>query len=147
MSTWIFPTAVDKNKPYRYEVDRAFDTLKTLYWGQSRLKSIAVGDIVYIYASSPMQTICWRCTVDAVNVAPENVDIDDSEFAHGKAEPDNAYVKLTATQKFNAAERFKLSYAELQKHGLKSRMQSPFRPAAQVSAYINSIDSQVTDND
>lgn len=141
MSTWIFPTTVDKNKPYRYEVDRAFDTLTTLYWGQSRLKSIAAGDTVYIYASSPVQTICWRCRVDAVNVAPQNVDIDDSEFEHGKAEPDDAYVKLTALRKFTAAERFKLSYAEMQRHGLKSRMQSPFRPSAQILAYINSIDT------
>lgn len=141
MSTWIFPTTVDKNKPYRYELDRAFDTLKTLYWGQSRLKSIAVGDTVYIYASYPVQTLCWRCTVDAVNVEPQNVDIDDSEFEHGCAPPDDAYVKLTATRKFSGTERFKLSYAEMQEHGLKSRMQAPFRPNAQLLAYINSIDS------
>lgn len=139
MATWIFPTTVDKNKPYYYEVDRAFDTLKTLFWGQSRLKSIAVGDAVYIYASSPVQTLCWRCTVLAVNVAPQNVDINDSEFEHGYAEPDAAYVKLTATRKFNANERFKLSYTEMCNHGLKSRMQSPFRVNEQLLAYINSI--------
>ena len=139
MATWIFPTTVDRNKTYYYEVDRAFDTLKTLFWGQSRLKSIAVGDTVYIYASSPVQTICWRCNVLDVNVAPQNVDINDSEFEHGYAEPDVAYVKLTSTRKFNANERFKLSYAEMCKHGLKSRMQSPFRVNEQLLAYINSI--------
>ena len=146
MSAWIFPTTVDKNKPYHYEVDRAFDTLNTLFWGQSRLKSIDVGDTVYIYASPPVQTIYWRCTVLDVNVAPQNVDIDDSEFEHGYS-PDVAYVKLTATRKFNATERFKLSYAEMCKHGLKSKMQSPFRPQGELLEYINSIESSVIYDD
>ena len=146
MSAWIFPTTVDKNKPYHYEVDRAFDTLNTLFWGQSRLKSIDIGDTVYIYASSPVQTICWRCIVLDVNVAPQNVDIDDSEFEHGYS-PDVAYVKLTATRKFNATERFKLSYAEMCKHGLKSKMQSPFRPQGELLEYINSIESSVIYDD
>ena len=146
MSVWIFPTTVDKNKPYHYELDRAFDTLKTLFWGQSRLKSIAVEDTVYIYASFPVQALCWRCTVLEVNVAPQNVGIDDSEFEHGYS-PDVAYVKLTATRKFNATERFKLSYAEMCKHGLKSRMQSPFKANAQLLEYINSVESLVNHNE
>ena len=146
MSAWIFPVCVNKKRPYWYEVDRAFETLRTLPWGQGRLKSIAVGDTVYIYATSPAQMIYWRCRVDAVNIPPQNMDIDDSEFEHGYAEPDDFFVKLTAVEKFNAAAREKLSYAELCAHGLKSKIQSPFRVNAEVLAYINSIEASVNND-
>ena len=145
MSAWIFPVCVNKSRSYWYEVDRAFDTLETLFWGQGRLKSIAVGDTVYIYASFPAQMIYWRCRVDAVNIPPQGTEND--EFEHGYAEPDDFYVKLTAAKKFDAIARDKLSYAKLCAHGLRSRIQSPFRLNAEVLAYINSIEASVNNND
>ena len=144
MSAWIFPVCVNKKRPYWYEVDRAFETLRTLPWGQARLKSIAVGDTVYIYATSPAQMIYWRCRVDAVNIPPQGTEND--EFEHGYSEPDDFYVRLTATKKFSAAAREKLSYVELRTHGLKSKIQSKHRLNAEVLAYINSIEASVNND-
>ena len=144
MSTWILPACVDENKPYYYEVDRAFDTLKTIFWAQNRsMKSIAVGDIAYIYESSPVRVIAWKCRVVAVNVPyDETKSIDESEFEHGDGGIAEAYVKLTAICKYDDEGRQKLSYAAMRDNGLKSRMQGPFRPNEQLLAYINSVEPE-----
>lgn len=154
MATWIFPTTVNKNKPYYYEVDRALETLKTIFWGQSRpIKNIAVGDIVYIYESSPVQAIGWKCRVLAVNVPYEETsDIDDRKFEHNykpERDRDVHYMKVTALAKYDGDSRAKLSFDKLKENGLNPNLQSirpSVRPNAQLLSYINSVPSVVYDD-
>ena len=148
MSVGILPCCVDEKKLYYYEVDRAFETLKTIFWAQSKpITNIEVGDIVYIYESFPVQAIGWKCRVLAVKVPPQNVDIDESEFEHGDGGIDDLYIKITALAKYVGDSRSKLSYAELCANGLKSKMQGPFRPKGQLLIYINSIKPSVKYDD
>ena len=140
MSAWILPCCVNEKKEYYYEVDRAFETLKTIFWAQSRpITNIEVDDTVYIYKSSPVQAIGWKCKVLAVKVPPQNVNIDDSEFEHGNGGVDNFYIKITAICKYVGEGRCKLSYDELCKNGLTTKMQGPLRAKGQLLTYINSI--------
>ena len=148
MSTWLLPACVNEKKDYYYEVDRSLDTLKTIFWGQSNpIKNIAVGDIVYIYESSPVQAIGWKCKVIAVKVSPQNVDIDESDFEHGDGGISDSYIKITALAKYDGGARRNLSYAKLRKNGLTTRMQGPLRANAQLLQYINSIKPSVVYDD
>lgn len=138
MSTWIFPVNANQKAGYYFDVDRAFEELTTIFWGQNT--AVDVGDIVYLYKSAPVQTIVWKCKVLAVNVDPRGVDIDDSAFEYGKrAIVPNLYVKITALCKYYGEARDKLSYAELRKNGLNTTMQGALKVNPQLLAYINSV--------
>ena len=149
MSVWILPTCVNEKSDYYYEIDRALETLKTIFWGQSRpITNIEVGDIVYIYESSPVQAIGWKCKVLAVKVNYQEIkSIDDSEFEHGDGGISDYYIKFTALAKYDGDSRNALSYAKLRENGLKSKMQGPFRPKGQSLIYINSIKPSVVYDD
>lgn len=147
MSAWLLPACVDAEKDYHYEIDRSLETLKTIFWGQSRpLTNIEVGDVVYIYESKPVQAIGWKCKVLAVRVPPQKVDIDESEFEHGDGGTSDFYIKITALAKYDGDARRKLSRAELEEHGL-TQMRSPHRANAQLLKYINSIAPSVVYDD
>lgn len=140
MSTWILPVNADQHAGYYFDVDGAFETLKTIFWGQSNaITNIAVGDIVYLYKSAPVQAIVWKCKVLAVNVAPQDVDIDDSAFEYGKKGNPDVFIKITALCKYYGEARDKLSYAELRKNGLNTTMQGALKVNPQLLTYINSV--------
>ena len=144
MSAWILPCCVNDKKEYYYEVDRAFEKLKTIFWAQSKpITNIEVGDIVYIYESSPVQAIGWKCRVLAVKVPPQNVNIDDSEFEHGDGGVDGSYIKITALGNdlgyYDEESRKKLSLNELRNNGLKSNLQGAERVKPQLLKYISSF--------
>lgn len=149
MSTWILPACVNERSDYYYEVDRAFETLKTIFWAQSRpIINIEVGDIVYIYESSPIQAIGWKCKVIAVKATYQDTkSIDESEFEHGDGGISDFYIKITALAKYDGDARDKLSYNFLRENGLTTRMQGPLRAKGQLLIYINSIKPSVNYND
>lgn len=152
MSAWILRICVDETKPYWYEVDKAFEKLGTIPQGQNiHIKKIAVGDIVYIYENTPVKSIGWKCKVVAVNIAPQDVDIDDSEFAHGYDEGDDSYIKITAIGKYDDEARKKLSLDKLRENGLTQErssfnLNSP-RVNPKLLDYINSVEPSVVYND
>ena len=152
MSAWILPACVNDKKDYYYEVDRSLETLKTIFWAQSRpITNIEVGDIVYIYEGVPIQAIGWKCKVLAVKVLPQNVDIDESEFEHGETEREGYYIKVVALAKYEGKEREALSLDKLRENGL-TQVRSPFnlnspRVNPQLLDYINSVKPSVIYDD
>ena len=144
MSAWILRICVDETKPYWYEIDRAFEKLGTIPQAQNiHIKNIAVGDIVYVYETYPIQKIGWKCEVVAIKIAPQDVDIDDSEFAHGYDEGDDSYIKITAIGKYDEEARKKLSLDKLRENGLTQErssfnLNSP-RVNPQLLRYIDSV--------
>ena len=158
MSAWIWSITVNpyKKGDYYYELDRALEEIPshTIYQGQSRIRSIEVGDIVYFYESSPVQAIAWKCRVLAVKVPYEKTaDIDERKFEHNynpERDRDVYYMKVTALAKYDGESRVKLSLSELHKNGLNPNLtsiRSPFRPQGELLKYINSITPSVKYND
>ena len=149
MSTWLLPACVNDKKDYYYEVDRSLETLKTIFWAQSRpIINIEVGDIVYIYESAPVQAIGWKCKVIAVKATYQDTkSIDESEFEHGDGGISDFYIKITALARYDGDARHKLSYANLCENGLTTRMQGPLRVKGQLFIYINSVKPSVIYDD
>lgn len=140
MDTWIFPINADPSANYYYNLDGALETFTKIFWGQSKpITNIEIGDIVYIYKSAPIQAVVWKCKVLKVNVALQDVDINDSAFEHGNRKAPDFCIKITALCKYYGEARDKLSYAELRKNGLNTTMQGPLRVNPQLLAYINSV--------
>lgn len=133
---WIIPC---NNKTYR--VDEAFRLLPQVEWHQSeRHKNIETGDTAYIYESTPIKSICWKCKV--VDSHRADSQIDDSRFfvppyPSGTQFPGPFFV-LEPEYEYIVGNR--LSYETLKQHGLKSRLMGPQRVSNELSQYIHSLD-------
>lgn len=145
MASWIFSVIVDEKAKYYYELDRALKEMPshTIYQSQSRIRSIEVGDIVYLYECAPEKAIGWKCRVLAVNVPYcKTSDIDESEFEHGETERDGYYMKVTALGRYKKEDRKALSLEKLKENGLNPNLKSirpAVRPNAQLLKYIDSV--------
>ena len=93
--TWIVPC----NLKY-YDVEGAFQTLKTVDWKQQVAK-VQKNDTVLIYISSPVRAILYNCTVVKTNKKEST--IDDSTFViKGDIYKDyGCYMEPFAVKKYN----------------------------------------------
>ena len=138
MTEWILPS-----NPSYYKTDEAFQDLGKLEWFQSRpITNMAVHDIVYMYISSPVKEIHWKCKVNAVKRMKSQLPYDDSYYLVDNDDAsDNdvgPFIELEVIHEYRLGK--KLSYAELKRHGLKSQLQGPSRVNLELSDYLHEID-------
>lgn len=137
--TWILPA-----NPNDYEVDEAFRRLWVIEWAQTRaLKNIKLNDIAYIYESSPVKAIRWKCRV--VRVKVENSEIDDRRFSHTDENYTGPFIWLEGLREYDVGKKF--SYETLRENGLKSTVRSPMRAAGQLLDYLEAVDEMVDRNE
>ena len=74
MSSWIFPS-----NPKMYDTLGAFRNLPFVYWTQ-RIKSIEIGDIVYIYLGSPISRIVYKSEVVDKDIPFSGEVLNDKEY-------------------------------------------------------------------
>ena len=136
MAEWLIPC---NGRDYDYNA--ALRSLKTIEWHQSRpLTNVGIDDKIYIYASSPVQSIVWRCLV--TDTHRQVSQIDDCQFfippkPAGTYFP-GPFIEITAEVEFTVG--YHLSYKELKAHGLKSRIQGPLRLTDSVAQYVHQIE-------
>ncbi|MGL5756584.1 MAG: HNH endonuclease [Paraclostridium sp.] len=129
-SEWIISC-----NPSDYDVVGAFNKLEKLEWKQST--NINIGDVVYIYVSSPVQEIKYKCTVRKVNLKSSER-IDDSEFVldDSKYKDYGRYMELELINKYLDKQ---YNFRALKQHGLKS-VQGPSRVTQELLDYIKSME-------
>lgn len=111
MQDWIVPC----NTKY-YNVEEAFKNLPRLDWKQSSDK-YEIGDDVYIYISAPISAVRYKCRVTRINL--KTVEIDDSCYIIDSTN----YRNQKRYMELELLERLDISYSELQRRGLKGRIQ------------------------
>jgi 5-methylcytosine-specific restriction protein A len=70
---WLIPANVTL-----YNLRSYFADYDSIDWGQGNAK-YAVGDIVYIYCTKPLQKIKYKCKVTKLNLKSSEI-IDDKEY-------------------------------------------------------------------
>lgn len=136
MTEWILPCS-----GMSYDINTALRELKTIEWYQSKpMTNVSVGDVMYIYASTPVQSICWKCNVtDSHRMISQ---INDSKYYIPQVPEDThfdgPFIVIEAECEFTVGDH--LSYAELKKHGMKSRIQGPLRLNPEVFQYVHQIE-------
>ena len=118
MEEWITPC----NLKY-YDVIGAFKKLQCLDWKQS-VKSICVGDIVYIYIGTPVKAIKYKCLANKINL--DHIEIDDSEFVLN-GDPYENYGTHMELQLIEEYDDYQYSLSKLRANGLKGNIQGPRR--------------------
>ncbi len=125
MMKWIIPCNINK-----YNVVEAFKELKQIDWRQNIRAS--VGDTVFIYVSSPIKAILFKCSIVKTDITTAT--INDSKFViDGEVlAKHDKYMRLELDEQY--AESL-LPFEELQKHGLKS-VQGPVKIAEELDGFI-----------
>ena len=140
MTEWIV-----SSNPKVFRVDDAFRTEKTVDWFQTKsIKNLQVEDIVYIYVSSPIQELHWKCIVRDIM---KPIGADDSAYYVGEAPSANIgpCAELEAIYEYTCPEL--VSYSVLKQHGLKSKMMGPCKVNSELSEYLSTVNDIETNTD
>src|SRR5690554_2266006 len=102
------------SNPDYFDIVGAFQKFKEINFKQST--NIQVGDIVYIYVSSPFKEIKYKCIASKVDMEEREIDtsifhIDDSNY-----KDTGRYMSLILMEEYNDV----LLYDDLKDNGLKS---------------------------
>lgn len=123
----------------KYDHESAFRKWQFIDWKQGKY-SYEVGDIVYIYATSPYKTIRYKTIVTEINKTSENI-VDDSIFwtdkENYKEALDGKYMRLDLIKRYDNRD---LDLDRLKKNGLKGAPQGAQRLKKQLKEYIENID-------
>ena len=135
MTEWIQPS-----NPSQFRTDNALRDMGAIEWHQTRsLKNLQIGDIVYVYISSPVREIHWKLQVTDVNRM--NSLIDDSAYYNYDISGVSFYgpfAELKVISEFTLPDL--VSFQHLKQNGLKNRLMGPCRVNAQLSAYLASVE-------
>ena len=130
MTTWIFPAQPPCRGGYDFEHDFKNDGF--VLWGKTpQMKSIESGDCIYIYLSSPVKEIRYKCIVEDADVTEEG--------EKGQRDEDNKYLSLYPLIRYSSNNH--LAYHDLKAHGLKSRVESAQRLSEEVTTYIHEVEA------
>lgn len=80
MTNWIVPANGDD-----YDFERYFDKHDIIYQRQGILKSVALGDTIYIYLSGSIKAVCYRCRALAIEIPRAEIPDDSEYFRNPKA--------------------------------------------------------------
>lgn len=109
---WLFPY-----NPQKYDLEGCLEKYGRVFW--TLHVSLKSGDVVYIYCSSPVQSITYKMLVEDTDVPYDRVD-DDREFylerLSAKEKSELRYCKLTVLNKYS---EHQLDLPQLRVHGLK----------------------------
>lgn len=141
MTYWIFSW-----KKAIFDLHACLKDYGYLEWRQHRTPN--VGDIVFIYAATPIKQIMFMAKVTAINI-PYAKTINKNHLTQNygyKLKPTDYYfrMEIISTSDLNNKE---LSYSRLCDNGLKSTLQSPTPISGQLLSHILDNFDVVFDND
>lgn len=130
MTQWIIPA-----NPNRYRLEDVLRELPHVDWRQHN--NVRVGDIVYIYCSSPISQIKYKMRVTSINITPEESTAD-REYWANPSEFDtsllhNKFFRMVLLDK-NTTQYLKLD--ELLLNGLKAAPQGGLKVKGPLLGYI-----------
>ena len=117
----------------------------TIDWNNPSNRQFNVGDIVYLYSSSPEQTIRYKAQVIKTEV-PKEEEIDDSLYKKKRSDSESKHV--FRLKKISIISDPKLDYERLKKHGLNCSIRTPINAKGELLEYIKSVlEKEYSDND
>ena len=117
----------------------------TIDWNNVSNCKFSVGDIVYLYSSSPEQAIRYKVQVIKTEV-PLEEEFADSSYSLRTSESESKHVYRI--KKISSINEPKLNYECLKEHGLNCSIRTPIKVQGELLEYINSVlENDYTDND
>ncbi|MFK7100961.1 HNH endonuclease [Flavobacterium oreochromis] len=139
MKEWIISA-----NPNKYNHSASFNDYSFIDWRQGKNK-FEVNDIIYIYCTSPISAIQFKCVVEKTNMIHSEIR-DDKEYWINELEYTKSlngyFMRLRLINKISST---KLPLNILKLYGLKAAPQGPIKVQAQLSRYLNEIFEVVYD--
>lgn len=129
------------SNPRLYDAQSAFDALPEIDWSETDA-GIVVGDLVYLYGSSPISAITHQCLVVATGVAAADLVPDEAFWVDAEAlaaRQRRSWMRLRLLHTFDEQERSRLSLEALKKTGLASAPQSRMRVPLELSNLLSEV--------
>ena len=134
-TTWVLPVREENVKKY---VINSFSEIGSIAWYNDRYK-FEVGDIVYLYVSSPIKAVKFKCRVTDTNYyLPEDDDknksrVRDSFFTEGP------FVEFTELFEFESDRQ--TSYKALKAVGVTTQFQGGVKIDGVVADYLEKVEN------
>lgn len=129
---WLVPA-----NPDVYDVEEAFNYYDTLDWRRSA--NYVTGDILFIYESGNIQKIRHKVRVVKGLLKKNEIEHDDSFWKNKNEQTKSKEYNYSRIKLINRVDTNELSFAELGKHGLKSKLQGPIKLIGNLKDYIMSF--------
>ena len=140
MTEWII-----SSNPKVFRTDDALRDLGKIEWHQTNnIKNLQIGDIVYIYISSPIREIHWKCKVNDVNRMYSL--IDDTKYYQYDVSGQvfhGPFAEIEVVAEYTMPEL--LSYENLKKNGLNNKLMGPCKVKSALASYIADVDKLEND--
>ena len=115
-----------------FNVEKAFEENSMLEWGQ--IANYEVGDIVYIYVTSPKSQIEYKCKVVEINIPYLSKIVEDKKYyLENENEPADKYVRLELIKKFTTP----LTHDFLKSNGVNATFQGPTKVKGKLLELLN----------
>lgn len=121
-----------------FKLHEFFNKYDTIDWNNKRNNQFKIGDIVYLYCSSPEQKIRYKTEVIKINVAPDE-EIDDHEYSLSTSPEPPSQFRPFRLKLINKIDSESLNYENLQARGLKGSIRTPRTLNGELIQYINSF--------
>ena len=140
MTEWILPT-----NPARFRTDDALRELGKIEWYQNKsIINMQTEDIVYLYVSSPVRELHWKCRTTAVKRMTSLIDdtvyhtrnVSSEEFV-------GPFVELEVIYEFTLTDL--VTFDNLKENELKNRLMGPCRVNQQLSQYLSAVEGMEQD--
>jgi 5-methylcytosine-specific restriction protein A len=127
-----------------YDHSSSFAHFGSIDWRQGKTK-YSVGDIVYIYSTSPIQKIRFKCRVTQLNKTSSEIR-DDKDYWLNQDEYEKSLNGMFFNLKLiEEVDSDRLSLAVLLKKGLKAAPQGPVKLSPNLELYISSVFLEAND--
>jgi 5-methylcytosine-specific restriction protein A len=129
-----------------YDHSSSFAHYGSIDWRQGNAK-YSVGDIVYIYCTTPIQRVRYKCKVTALNKSASEIRDDKAYWLNQEEYEKSLGGKFFNLELIEEVDSEKLSLPLLLKNGLNAAPQGPIKLAGNLEPYISSVFGTENDAD
>lgn len=121
-----------------YDHSKSFAHFDSIDWRQGNAR-YSIGDIVYIYCTSPIQKIRYKCRVTQINKSASEIRDDKAYWFNQEEYEKSSNGLFFNLQLIEEVDSGKLLLPVLLKNGLKAAPQGPLKLTPQLETYISNI--------
>ena len=121
-----------------FMLHKYFSQYDIIDWNNTNNNHFNIGDIVFLYCSSPERKIRYKTQVIKLNIAPEE-EIDDHVFSLNTSPSKPSQYRPIRLKKMAEIDTESLNYENLHARGLKGAIRTPRTLKGELWQYINSF--------
>ena len=121
-----------------FMLHKFFSQYDTIDWNNKKNNHFNIGDVVFLYCSSPERKIRYKTQVIKLGIAPED-EIDDHDYSLSTSPSEPSQHRPFRLKKIGEIDTESLNYENLHARGLNGSIRTPRTLKGELLQYINSF--------